>query len=142
MIQNEESNYQIIKLSGLHLPKSYEALIYSKFLRSLRDGNSYFKLVDSDPYYRAYHCYIENLLKKPEVVLRFAVLLDDHDVVLGWAMFEPSKLHYIYVNKENRKIGIAKSLINDMKIDTITHLTHLGLELWPKKLPMAKFNPF
>lgn len=143
--QNSETSntasYKILSFLALELPKQYEGMIYSKFLRSLRYGNSYFKLIDQEPYFKCYDAYIKTILTRPAAVVRLAVLSDDEDVVLGWALIEPMKIHYIYVNKDNRRIGIATSLM-PKAFDTFTHITNMVLPLWQKKFPEAKFNPF
>jgi len=138
---NEESSYKILKFKGSELPEQYRAMIYSKFLRSLRYGNEMFKLIDQEPYFKNYHSYIAALLRRPESIVKIAVLSDDSDVALGWALLEPNKLHYIYVNKDNRHIGIGKTLASE-PFEVFSHITTIGLSIWPKMFPKAKFDPF
>lgn len=115
-------------------------MIFSKWLRSLRFGNEYFKLIDSDSYYHSYHIYINQLLQRPSVFVHLAVLSDDHDVVLGFSVMELGVLHYVHVHKDQRKQGIGTNLAKDFH--TITHLTHIGVSIWNKKYPKVRFNPF
>jgi hypothetical protein len=122
-------------------PKRYEAYIFSKWLRSLRYGNEYFKLVDQDVYFGVYHFYIKKILEKPETETRFAVLSDDHDVVLGFSVTRKNILDYIYVHKDHRKMKVATHLLPE-NIDTITHVTKIGLSIWGSKYTHWKFNPF
>lgn len=137
---DEQSSYRIVSYHGSNIPKNYEALIYSKWLRSLKFGNDYFRLIDNDSYYKAYHQYITLLLMRPNSLLYIASLSDEPDVVLGFSLIENRTLHYIHVHKDNRHIGIAKSLVVK-KIDAITHITKIGLQIW-QKYPDVKFNPF
>lgn len=130
----------MLKFKGTNIPAVYRALVFSKFLRSLRYGNAYFNLIEQSAYFSIYHAVIELLLTRPELEARFAVLGDDSDVVLGWALVEGRKLHYVYVNRENRRIGIGKTLVGG-GIQTVTHLTELGLSIW-HKLGKTVFNPF
>lgn len=81
------------------------------------------------------------LMTRPQAQVKLAVLDDDYDVVLGWALIEPDVLHYVYVNRENREIGIAKALLQN-QFSEVTHLTNMGLKLWSTKLPHVIFNPF
>lgn len=133
-------SYKIIKFRGTEVPKQYHDLIFSKFLRSLRFGNKYFKLIDSDAYYKVYNAYFKTLIVRPQAVVSLAVLTDEPDVVLGWALQEPKKLHYVYVNKDFRRMKIASSLVEPF--DVFTHLTMLGASFWKLKHKKAKFNPF
>ena len=146
------SSYKVIKFKGAELPEQYKAMVYSKFLRSLRYGNDYFKLIDKDAYFEVYHNYFNSLLSRPEAIIKLAVLSDDTDVVLGWALVEPNILHYVYVNKDYRKTGIGTYLVSD-PFSVITHLTTIGVSIWASKYssnpakpnpvkPLVQFNPF
>ena len=134
-----ETTYSLIRYQGGKLPNQYKGLVYSKWMRSLRHGNDYFKLVDSDSYYKAYGRYIDTLLKQSEVWL--AVLTDDLDTVLGFSVCHGATVHYVHVHRDSRRIGIARLLLPP-DVSTITHLTKMGLLLWPKLAPNAKFDPF
>lgn len=136
-----QDTYQVIAFLGKNIPKQYKNLIYSKWLRTLRYGNDYFKLIDSHSYYSVYERYIAHTLDKPTVVVRFAVLSIDQDVVLGFSVSQENTLHYVYTHKDNRRQGIARSLV-PFTVKTITHLTKTGLTLWNSKAPEAIFNPF
>jgi GNAT superfamily N-acetyltransferase len=57
---------------------------------------------------------VRALLARHDSVLRVACLPDDSDAILGWAVITakpPHKLHYVYVRKEARKQGIARTLL-------------------------------
>lgn len=136
-----ESTYSVISFPGSKLPERYLNFIRSKWMRSLRHGNDYFKLTDSDPYYAAYQKFIQILLARPQSVIRLAVLTEDQDVALGWSLIEGDVLHYVFVQHEHRNNGIGKSLV-PVPINVITHLTKSGMSAWHNKLPHAKFDPF
>lgn len=119
----------------------YKALVFSRFLRSLRFGNDYFKMIDSDPYYEIYHKYLSVLLNRPQTRVKLAVLSDDHENVLGFAITEPKKLHYCHVYKDYRRSGIAKTLCQE-SFEIITHITNVGASIWNNKFPKVRFNPF
>jgi len=130
-----------------NLPLSYKNLVYSKWKRSYRVGNDYIKLADQASFFKAYDTYIWMILKRPNTWVRFAALTEDQDVVLGFAVVElvGSKLtlHYVHVHKDQRRQGIASFLVGAPQcIERFTHLTRIGLLLWPKKLPDAIFDPF
>lgn len=136
----EKSTYSVISF-GHSLPENYKGVVYAKWMQSLRYGNQFFYLADSKSYYEAYQKYIDMLRARPKSLLRIACLTDDVDVVLGWSLIEDHTLHYVYVVKEQRRLGIAKSLV-PTEIKQISHLTKIGMTIWNNKLKSAKFNPF
>lgn len=150
--------YQIINFRSSELPDQYKALVFSKWLRSLRFGNPLFEKIDQDEYFKNYHIFIENLLRKPDSTIRLAVLSDDKDVVLGFSALREDVLDYVHVHRDQRKQGIARKLIPDT-ITTLTHLTKTAMgilahspryRLMVKDVPIEKnpdiryfiFNPF
>ena len=140
MADEVTSSYQILQFPGAKLPKCYTSLIYSKWLRSLRYGNDYFKLIDPESYYHTYNKHIDFILGHPDTTVRLAVLSDNHDVVLGFSIIRNTILDYVHVHKDQRNHGIGRTLVPS-GILTITHLTKIALAIWPK-YPKVKFNPF
>lgn len=136
----QKSTYSIITVLGSTLPLRYTGFVYSKWLRSLRYGNEYFKLINSDDYYSNYGRFIESVLNRENVYLRLAVLTDERDTALGFSVNEREILHYVYVKEDMRGLKIASSLVQ--KLETFTHLTKEALPIWNKKFPAAIFNPF
>lgn len=140
------SNYKILTFPGTELPKQYEALVYSKWLRSLRHGNDFFKLVVPAGYYEAYPQVIKRILDNASCQVRLAVLEDDADICLGFLVYRRAIDHdildYIHVQKDMRKQGVAAFLLPH-HIKTITHLTKTALIIWnhPKYKHLV-FNPF
>lgn len=135
-----ESTYSIIAYPAKELPEQYDHMIRSKWKRTLRYGNEYFKLWASDSFYATYEKLINHYLARPKAIVRLAVLDDDRDIVLGWSLIEGRTLHYVYVQYDQRAQGIAKALIPE-KIHYITHLTKAGLAVWNALLPEAVFDP-
>jgi hypothetical protein len=128
---------------GSYFPESYSALVFSKFLRGLRYGNDLFKLIDSHSYFRVYHLVLESILNRPHTQIKFAVLTDDPDTVLGFSITEKNILHWIGVDKlqRNQRAGIVDSLLPS-EVKVLTHITKAGMNLWHNKFPRAIFNPF
>ncbi len=140
---NGSEGYKIIPVFSLDDHPGYEGYIFAHFMHSLRKGNELFKLVDKDAFYENYHRFIQNLLQRPEIQIRFAVLSDDPDVVLGFSLLEKNVIHYVFVAPDFRKQGIGKdlSLILSERFNYMTHLTNDALLIWPK-YPSLTFNPF
>lgn len=135
------ATYSIIVYSGAKLPEQYKPIIFSRWLRSLRYGNEYFKKIRPSVYWDVYHRYIERLLLQGHTTVRMAVLTQDPDVVLGYAVTRGHILDYVHVHRDMRKMGIAKSLIPP-GITDITHLTKDATPIWKYKCKTWGFNPF
>lgn len=138
-LKEVESSYRIRIYSTLLLPEEFKNLVIAPFLNSLRYGNDLFKLIDKDAYYKSYGKYIELLMKRPQAQVKLAMLSDE--TVLGWSLYEPNTLHYVWVKKEVRRQGIGRSLL-PKEFDTITHITNKGISIWINKYPEVKFDPF
>ncbi len=75
--------------------------------------------------------------------MRLAVLSDDPDVVLGFSVSREDVLDYVYVHKDQRRLGIARKLLPP-HFTTFSHITLTAMEIWHKnpKYKQLKFNPF
>lgn len=147
-----DATYKILSFRS-HAPDCYKSFVYATWMNSLRYGNEFFRLMDSATYYKAYGKYIDSVLARRGSRLKVAVLSEDEDVALGWAVDEGDVLHYVFVKdmresingkrvgESLRRKGIAKSLI-EPDIKTISHITQIGLSLWNDKAPHLKLNPF
>ena len=133
--------YGMVDISGDRLPPELRNLVLSRWMRSLRFGNDYFRLMVPESFYASYQRFINRILSDPDAVVRFAVLADDRDVVLGFAVSRAHVLDYVHVHKDQRRQGIAAALMSP-QFDTITHLTRTGLTIWGSKRPEWKFDPF
>lgn len=138
----EKATYSVIPHLGRDLPEEYRNLVLVKWMRTLRFGNDFFKLIESSAYFSSYQEYIKKLLQRPQCIVRIACLTEDPDVILGFSVSEPDTLHYVWCEKDSRrKFGIARAL-TQFPFSTFTHLTNVGMSIWSKKFPEAKFNPF
>lgn len=135
------ASYTIMGYLSHALPNEYRNYVMAKWMRSYRYGNDYIKLSDSDSYFEAYNSYINIVLMHPSAIVRIAALADDPDVALGFSVCRDTILDYVWVHKDNRKQGIGGFLVPP-NIEAFTHLTRVGLKLWPLQLPGAKFKPF
>jgi GNAT superfamily N-acetyltransferase len=141
MEDKENATYKVISYMASELPSQYQNMIYSKWLRSLRYGNDYFRIVDSGAFFSNYNVYIAKLLHQAGVRVSIACLSDDPDVVLGWSVHNGHILHYIHVHKDMRRQKIGKSLL-PKDITVITHMTRIAMSIWSEKYPTLIFNPF
>jgi hypothetical protein len=142
----EETKIKIVTYPSKNLPQSYVNFIIHYWLKSLRQDNDYFKLINNDVYSMVYQAYVKKLLAKPDMKVRIAVLADNNDVIFGFSVFEATTLHYVYLQKQARsKTGIIKGLSKDLipdNIQAITHITKRWMRIWNKKFKHVIFNPF
>ncbi len=113
--------------------------ILATFLRGLYYGDSWFSEINKSVFMEHYHKVINYLIDKKTINIRVACLKDDPTVILGYAIFEGDTLHWVFIKKSWRNIGLAKDLVpKDIKI--VTHLTSVGLSISKRK--GFEFNPF
>src|ERR1700751_1866539 len=60
--ENTLDSYTVLAFRGKDLPDQYLNLIRSKWMRSLRTGNDFFKLASAKEYYQAYGLFIPKIL--------------------------------------------------------------------------------
>lgn len=136
-----QTSYKILVFKADTLPESFKAFIYSRYLRSLRFGNDWFKKIDGAAYHEMYHLLCEKMLLNPDTTIRIAVLSDDLDLALGFSISRPNILDYVYVKREVRGNGIGKTLL-PISFTIITHLTKQADQIRNNKYKETVFNPF
>ena len=114
--------------------------VMATWLKGLRYGNDWFELIPSEVYFKVYHQVIEQILLRPKTLIQIACLKDEPDVILGYSVFEDSTLHFLFVKRPWRGIGIAK-MLTPIGITTVSHLTKTGRAILTKT-PGVTFNPF
>lgn len=114
--------------------------VYASFLRGLYYGDSWFKEIPKNIFMENYHRVLDVLMTLPGLKVTVACLKDDPEVILGYSIHKGTKLHWVFVKANWRNIGIAKSLV-PANIDTVTHLTKVGLSIVRKRKNLS-FNPF
>ena len=113
-----------------------QAFIFATFLKGLRFGNDYYKLIDQDSYFKNYHQILTQLLIRRQC--KVACLKSDSDTILGYSIFSGTIVDWVFVKPAWRRIGIAKDLL-PVGINTCTHLNKLCKSIKP---PQWSFDPF
>jgi hypothetical protein len=122
-------------------PKAEDtSFIFATWLRGLRYGNEMFELIPPDTYFQCYHAIIQKILTAAGTKVAVACLKDSPDVILGYAVYTGTTLHWCHVKTAWRNIGIAKQLV-PQGTRTVTSLTKLGVGIL-KNHPQLIFNPF
>lgn len=135
---------------GSPLDLSY---IASTWLQSYSTSKTRWHL--QDRYYKIWPVIIEQLLRRSESLV--ATLIDDPDLILGWAVFEPKErlLHYVYVRGKSSQSeglqheGIGKALIADLLPNlgewSCTHQTKMSQDCFIERrrrgLPVPSYQP-
>lgn len=114
--------------------------VLATFLRGLYYGDSWFSRIDKDIFMDNYKKIAEALFTRGMV--KIACLKQDPSVILGYSLLSTDyqAIHFVYVKKSWRGVGIAKSL-TPRHPQCVTHLTDVGISLL-KKYPDVIFNPF
>lgn len=86
------------------------------------------------------HAALTALLESPGVEVRVSCLKEDPSVILGYAVYTNTVLHWVFCKQVWRRTGIATSIV-PTKLTAVTHLTDLGKKLL-KKRPEVHYNPF
>lgn len=122
--------------SGVLSDKNF---IMASWLRGLRYGNRWFGLIVADKFFKAYQNVIEAILSNPNTRVNVVCLKEDPDVILGYCVYSDDTLHWVFIKKAWRKIGLANAIV-PKNISTVTHLTSVGESIIKKK--NWEFNPF
>lgn len=114
--------------------------IYSTWLKGLYWGSEWFQMIPWGVYRIGYRNAIAAILTRNRGIV--ACLTEDPDVVVGYAIVSPDggALHWAYVKRPWRKLGIARAMVPTFH--TVTHLTKTGRAIMRAKAPDAIFNPF
>jgi len=124
-----------------------EAFFFNALLQHYKHSSPHSKLIPDRYYYTEHKKLIDRQFQKPGAVLKVASLAEDPTIVFGfiWANKEELTIHYCYVKKAFRRLGIAKLLFNTLfkKDDEIfyTHLTYDGGFITHSK-GNFNFNPY
>lgn len=115
---------------------SDRGIILATWLPGLYHGNGMFKKIPKQLFEQRYSRVLEALLdSSPQMILCAA---DDPDVIVGYAVVSLPRLHWIYIKKAWRGLGLARQLLPE-GIETVSHLTRVGEKLMPKEWT---FDPF
>lgn len=121
--------------------------IFSTWLRSYRDNSFFAKRIKNSIFFDGHHKVIEHLLQKPGLQVLVAHAGSDANTIFGYLVTEPAAkvVHFAYVKKSFRRLGIAKALLDHFGADLnecqFTHWT-FDLDSILPKFPLITYNPY
>jgi len=121
--------------------------ILKSILQHYRHGSPHVKQIPDAIYFDNHHYLIGKVMRFPNNVVRIAALKDDPEIVFGfiWANFDPETVHYIYVKRAFRRMGLGRLLFRsvfDENVDVYyTHHTKDAAFL-SHKFDQMIFNPY
>lgn len=121
--------------------------IMKSILQHYRHSSPHVKQIPDGIYFDAHHYLIGKVMRYSNNFVRIAALKDDPEIVFGfiWGNFDPETIHYLYVKKAFRRMGIARLLyesVFDEGIDLYyTHHTKEAAFLM-HKYEQLTFNPY
>lgn len=121
--------------------KKVEPFIYNSFLKSLKFGSELMREIESDNFFPYYHAYIYSVVRQKGSFIRLACLEGDLNLCLGWSLSNDSKLFYVFVKQNARRMKIGTDLLPP-KFDAYMNFTKLGLQFKKKVFPLIPFTPF
>lgn len=114
--------------------------IYRTWLKSYRYDSELGECRNS-VFYPEYTRVLDYILTDPKVKIDVACKRDDNTILFGYAISEPEILHYVFVKQAFGRLGIARSLIENIgKLKYATHRT-FSTQKALKKLDID-YNPF
>lgn len=120
---------------------------YNSLLHHYKHSSPHTRLISDFIFYRGHQKLISDTLERKGNVLKFAALKDDPKVVFGflWANMCPETLHYVYIKKAFRSLGLAKHLyFSVFKPDQEVFFSHLSYDGGKIicKYQQFMFNPY
>lgn len=123
--------------------------IFATWLRSYRHSSNFARKISNDIFYKRHHMVIDLILKRTGSTVLVAHPIGEPDVILGYLVSETQNIdalpvvHYTYVKRSFRQMGIAKALWKGLE-DTPVIATHYTVDMdWlSKKHPKIMYDPY
>ena len=103
--------------------KSYQSYALS---RDCEHCNNAGRIYRGNRFLRGHKRLIRDILARSGTALLVACHPDDPEPILGWACSENGVLHYVFVKKDVRRVGVASALLAPFGAGTVyTHRCNL-----------------
>lgn len=117
------------------------AFIFATWLQCYKHSSSFARHIPKKVYFEQHHAIVERLLARCEVLV--CTLADSDSTIVGYVVRGPGILHFVYVKKDFRRMGVASGLLVDVDPNAMvfTHWTE-GFDLILRKWPHMQYNPY
>ena len=108
-----------------------KAFVIDSWMRSFYASSRFTECVPRKEFQTKHLPIINRLISKSTV--RLAVESDAPEVILAYAVYEPSTLHYVYVKEQFRGFGLCRKLTEEANFPScprVTHLTERGRQIF------------
>lgn len=120
--------------------------VYSTWLRSYKHSSPVTRCIRSDAFYAGHQKILDSILSSEGVTVVIACDREDLNLIFGFLAYEPEIVHFVYIKKPFRKMGIAKKLLESQKIELnkckTTHVTDEMLEMWTAGKTNIEYDPY
>jgi hypothetical protein len=116
--------------------------IYSTWLKCFRHSSTFAKEISNDIYYKYHQMVIDRILNRGATIYVACDKLSP-ETVFGYILGEGDVLHFLYVKKSFRKLGIGTALLDTYGIpEFISHLTKDSKKLSERYKPKMRYSPY
>lgn len=84
--------------------------VINSWLKSFR-SSKWAGSLPNNVYWEAYHKAIEVILERSDTIVKIASLAENPDQILGYVVYCPDAVHYLYVKLSLRRHGIGRRLL-------------------------------
>jgi hypothetical protein len=122
--------------------------IFATWLRSYRHSSTFAKKISNEIYYSRHHLVIDLILKREGSKVLVAHPEEDPDIILGYVVTEVQAdgaevVHYTYVKKSFRRMGIAEGLWKELDKSKDYAFTHYTTDAeWLTKKYNLTYDPY
>lgn len=97
----------------------------------------------SSTFFPNYSRVLDRILAQPDTTTMVACRPEHDDTIFGYAVYQPTILHYVFVKEDFRNNGIAKSLLAQVRpvLSSYTHRTRTVAPILRRCFEW-RYNPF
>lgn len=137
-------------MSEIEIREAYLAdvpFIFATLLKSYRYASNFARKISNEIFYKYHHMFLDSCLKRPGSKVLVAHPKGEPDVILGYLLTEKAVdgldiIHYTYVKKSFRQMGIARALWAKLENKNYT-ITHYTVDAdWIIKKYNLVYNPY
>lgn len=118
--------------------------IYSVWLRSYRYDSPHCENISNGLFFESHKNVLARILAHRETRVVVACHREDPDLLFGFMAYGPGVIHFIYVKRPFRNMGIARMLVESQQIDhdscQTSHLTYSLIDMWRGGVTRIKYN--